>query len=357
VVVSADQDRFQFKEDFSMAGPPTVRLPSDPLHPDHEMYQRILAGVQDLQRWTPAQNTNLAAALYAEVRSRQPHMAAQDIDRIVAGDPDAARPSVFALPRAGYHTHDPDPAALRFGASIEAVSQPAQSSLAPFARETTIGRDGFLTDPGIVRTQVHKIEHGAMPQVNGIVLHRTESSTAASTLNTWRTRAAGTGAHFLIDTDGTIHQTARVDRQAWHVGAVRSRGEVEGTITPGDQRELDAARGGLPEWKGTAVRAVGRVESTRPYPERYPTNGDSVGIEVVGRYNAATQTWDPPTAAQTASIQQLVGTLQNNFGLTDHDVYQHDVISRKTPGEGAGLYVPHAPAPDAPGMSSAGPAR
>ena len=33
-----------------MAGSPTVRLPSDPLHPDHEMYQRLLSGVQDLQR-------------------------------------------------------------------------------------------------------------------------------------------------------------------------------------------------------------------------------------------------------------------------------------------------------------------
>lgn len=35
-----------------MAGAPTVRLPSDPLHPDHEMYQRLLSGVQDLQRWS-----------------------------------------------------------------------------------------------------------------------------------------------------------------------------------------------------------------------------------------------------------------------------------------------------------------
>jgi len=343
-----------------MAGSPTVRFPDDPLHHDNEMYQRILAGVQGLQHWTSEQNANLAAALYADIRSRQPHMTAQDIGQIVAGDPGVQRPSLFALPRAGYHTHDPDPAALRFGVSVEAASRPAQASLAPFGRETTIGHDGFLADPGIVRTEITRIGHGPMPQVNGIVLHRTESSTAASTLSTWRTRAAETGAHFLIDTDGTIHQTVSVNRQAWHVGAVRSRGEVEETITPGDQRELVAARDGIPEWKGTAVRAVSRVESTRPYPERYPTNGDSVGIEVVGRYNAATQTWDPPTGAQTASIRQLVGTLQNNFGLTDHDVYQHDVISRKTPGEGAGLYAPvvlPAPAIDAPGVSPTGPAR
>lgn len=346
-----------------MANPPTVRLPSDPLHPDHEMYQRLLTGVQELHIGTPEQNANLAAALYADIRARQPHMTARDIGQVVAGDPSAPRPSVMALPRPGYHSHDPDPAALRFGVPMEAAARPAQQSLAPFGRETTIGRDGFLTDPGITRTPVAKIEHGAMPQVNGIVLHRTDSSTAAGTLNTWRTRADATGAHFLIDTDGTIHQTVSVDRQAWHVGPVRSRGEVEGTITPGDQRELDAARGATPEWRASAVRAVSAVEATRPYPERYPTNGDSVGIEVVGRYNPATQTWDPPTAAQQASIQRLVGTLQNNFGLNDHDVYQHDVISRKTPGEGAGLYTPAvpaapvAPAADAPGMPPAGPSR
>lgn len=342
-----------------MAGPPTVRLPSDPLHPDHEMYQRILAGVQDLQRWSPEHNANLAAALYAEIRSRQPHMAARDIGQVVAGDADAPRPSIFALPRAGYHVHDPDPAALRFGVAVEAASRPAHATLAPFGRETTIGRDGFLTDPGVVPSAIARIAHGVMPHVNGIVLHRTESSTAASTLHTWKSREAGTGAHFLIDTDGTIHQTVSVDGQAWHVGAVRSRGEVEGTITPDDQRELDAARGTTPEWRASAVRAVSRIESTRPYPERYPTNGDSVGIEVVGRYNAATRTWDPPTEAQRASIQRLVGTLQNNFGLTDHDVYEHDIISRKTPGEGAGLYAPAVPAvvADAPGMSPAGPSR
>jgi hypothetical protein len=345
-----------------MADPTNLRLPSDPLHPDNEMYQRILTGVQGLQRGTPEQNANLAAALYADIRTRQPHMTAQDIGQIVAGDPNAAQPSVFAIPRAGYHSHDPDPAALRFGAPVDAMTRPAQTTLAPFGRETTIGQDGFLTDPGITRTPVPRLEHGAMAQVDGIVLHRTESATAASTLSTWRTRAAETGAHFLIDTDGTIHQTASVNQQAWHVGPIRSRGEVEGTITPGDQRELDAARAGRPEWQGAAVRAASGVEATRPYPERYPTNGDSVGIEVVGRYNAATQTWDAPTAAQTASIQRLVGSLQRNFGLTDNDVYQHDVISRKTLGEGAGLYTPAAPAvpapaADTPGVSPAGPSR
>jgi hypothetical protein len=343
-----------------MVESPSARFPSDPLHPDHAMYQRLLGGVQELRRWTPEHCANLAAALYAEVRSRQPHMRAQDIGQVVAGGETGVGAFVFALPVAGYHTHDPDPSTVRFGVPVDKALQPAQATLAPFARNVTIGVDGFLTDPQITHTAIAKIEHGVMPQVNGIVLHRTASSTAASTLGTWWTRSDGTGAHFLIDSDGTVHQTVSVHRQAWHVGAVRSRGEVEGTITSADQRELDAARGETPEWRATAVRAVSRVESTRPYPERYPTNADSVGIEVVGKYNAATRTWDLPTAAQAESIRKLVDTLQNNFGLTDHDVYQHDVISRKTPGEGAGLHpavLPADPAVDAAGMPPAGPTR
>lgn len=345
-----------------MAGPAETRLPDDPLHPDHEMYQGLLERVRALGPREADERENLAAALYADLRRKQPYMLASDLGQVVAGDPDAERPSLFATPREGYHAHAGDPASLVFSAPVAAATRPASETLAPFGKQTTIGADGYLTDAGIVHTPIARIGHGPMPQVNGIVLHRTESSTAASTLATWRTREAGTGAHFLIDRDGTIHQTVSVDRQAWHVGAIRSRGEVEGTIPPQDQRELDAARNGQAEWRGTAVRAVSRVESTRPYPERYPTNADSIGIEVVGRYDPATQAWDAPTPEQTAAIRRLMGSLQRNFGLNDEDVYQHDVISRKTPGEGADLYAPAtsgvAPAdPGAGGLPAVAPQR
>ncbi|WP_165942311.1 peptidoglycan recognition family protein [Luteimonas terricola] len=340
----------------------TARLPLDPLHPDHEMYQRLLAGVAALDRWEPAQASNLAAALYADLRAKQPHMLASDLGRVLAGDPMAQRPSLFAAPRSGYHAHTSDPAILLFSTPITAADHPASQTLMPFGRHTTIDHTGYLTDPGITRTPISAISHAPMPQVNGVVLHRTESSTAASTLSTWRARDAGTGAHFLIDRDGTIHQTVSVNRQAWHVGAIRSRGEVEGTITMDDRRELDAARNGQAEWRGPAVRAVSRIESSRPYPERYPGNADSIGIEVVGRYHPATQRWDDPTPEQTAAINLLMESLQRNFGLTDEDVYEHDAISRKTPGEGAGLYVPAPPglgpdAADAGRVPVAGPQR
>src|SRR5690606_8103386 len=88
-----------------LTGSSTARLPLDPLHPDHEMYQRLLAGVTALDRWGPAQASNLAAALYADLRTKQPHMLASDLGRVLAGDPIAQRPSLFAAPRSGYHSH------------------------------------------------------------------------------------------------------------------------------------------------------------------------------------------------------------------------------------------------------------
>ncbi len=323
------------------------------------MHRRISAGVRSSGPWTDEEAKNLTAALYAELRDRQPHMLARDVGRIAIGDPAAARPSVFIAPREGYHHHEADPAALRFAVPIEARARPARESLAAFGREISIRADGFITDRDIVHTPVARIQQGNMEQVNGIVLHRTESSTASGTLQAWRTGASGVGAHFLIDKDGTIHQTVSVNNQAWHIGAIRSRGEAEGTINAVDQRELRSARAGLVEWKGPAVRAISRVEAGRPYPERYPTNGDSIGIEVVGRYDPASRTWEAPTAEQAAAITRLVGILQRNFGLTDHDVYEHDVISRKTPGEGAGLYplAATAPAAGAPSVPVAGPSR
>ena len=304
------------------------------------MFQRLADGVQSLGRWDPGESANIAAALFVDLRRKQPNMAATDVGNIVLGDPSAQTPSVFATPRHGYHHHSPDPDATIFSAPISSAQQPSAITLAPFGREITIDSQGFLTDPGIVHTPIDRITHDRMPQVNAIVLHRTDSSTADSTLSTWRNRDAGTGAHFLIDRDGTIHQTVSVDRQAWHVGAIRSRGEVEGTIPLEDQQELSNTRGGQAEWRGPIVRAVSRIESTRPYPERYPTNKDSIGIEVVARYQPATQTWESPTPEQAAAIKRLMGSLQRNFALSDRDVYEHDVISRKTPGEGSGLYSP-----------------
>ena len=57
-----------------------------------------------------------------------------------------------------------------------------------------------------------KIERKEMPEVNGLVIHQTDSPTVSSTLNSYALKGVN-GAHFLIDKDGTIYQTASLKRK------------------------------------------------------------------------------------------------------------------------------------------------
>jgi len=65
----------------------------------------------------------------------------------------------------------------------------------------------YIDAERIILKTFKNIEHGQMDAVNGIVVHQTDSTTANSTFNSYQTKGA-TGAHFLIDKDGTIYQTA-----------------------------------------------------------------------------------------------------------------------------------------------------
>lgn len=71
-----------------------------------------------------------------------------------------------------------------------------------------VDKDGMLTVPEIRNARVTALEHGALTSPEAIVMHRTESSTAKSTLDGYNAGGQPAGAHFLIDKDGTIYQTA-----------------------------------------------------------------------------------------------------------------------------------------------------
>ena len=341
-----------------MSGPPAdPLLPDDPHHRHHPLYRHLLQGVAAAQPGSsPEQRANLAAGLTdAYLRSLPEAERGRRLDEttirglnVVAGNPGAPTPSLFVV--AGR----PGEGAPLISTPLATADVAARTTLSPHAQQRTIGADGYLTDPDITRSAIPALERGAMPAVNGIVLHRTMGATAAGTLGHWRSEAQPYGTHFLIDRDGTIHQTASLERHTAHVGRIRSRGEVEGTLPAEEQQRMDDAR----RASGNDYAAVHRVESGRPYPQRYPTNGDSVGIEVVVTYDQQTRTWQAPTERQTASIRRLVGILQRNYGLDDHDIYQHDAISYKTQGEGAGLYQPAVRNVDDPGVQQpAGPTR
>jgi N-acetyl-anhydromuramyl-L-alanine amidase AmpD len=71
---------------------------------------------------------------------------------------------------------------------------------------------------------------------------------------------------------------------------------------------------------------------------RYPSNNDSLGIEVVGRYNKATDMFETPTSKQFKSVKWLAEALIKEYSLDlNKDVYAHGVIARKKEAEGIRL--------------------
>lgn len=196
------------------------------------------------------------------------------------------------------------------------------------------GTDGYLCANTATSKPIgggaapNPLEHGDLKQVNAIVMHRTAGSTADGALNAFK---SGTGTHFLIAKDGTIMQTASLKQHTWHVGKIRSRCIAEGNCEEQDRKAL--------EQLGFAPQAIHNREKKKAYPNRYPMNTDSIGIEVVAEYDATTG-WAAPTPAQTAAIRELVDKLKACYVLGNGDIYAHDDISYKKEGEGAGLYAP-----------------
>ncbi len=100
-----------------------------------------------------------------------------------------------------------------------------------------VDRNGRLLNPGIIWRQFLNLERGDMKTVAGIIVHQTDSSTAASTLAQYKTSAIG--AHFLIDKDGTLYQTASVLKRVNHVGRLKARCIEEHTCASGEKKRLN----------------------------------------------------------------------------------------------------------------------
>ncbi|WP_300906554.1 peptidoglycan recognition family protein [Helicobacter typhlonius] len=140
------------------------------------------------------------------------------------------------------------------------------------------------------------IEHGEIGKIRAIILHRTMSKSAQSSIDWWQNhKAKGAGTHFMIDKDGTIYQCASLYKTTWHVGARK---------------------------KGITI-----------------TNNTSIGIEVVAWYDDKTHKWDEATREQKIALRKIIKILLKHYNLTENDIYEHDKIANKTAGEGANLYI------------------
>lgn len=145
--------------------------------------------------------------------------------------------------------------------------------------------------------------------VHALVLHRTSGSTLTSALNTMSDSAA---AHLYVDKDGSICQGVSLRCNASHVGKIRPRSEYRTKVT---KNKHD-------------------IEIQKEYPDRYPYNSDSIGIEVVGTV-IREPVWTNLTEAQTLSTARLTNFIISQFNLVSSvDIYAHEEISSKTEGEG-----------------------
>ncbi len=198
-------------------------------------------------------------------------------------------------------------------------------------------KNGKLIDPEVEVKLYPSIEHGALSHVAAIVMHRTDSSSAAGTFSAY---AGGkqTGAHFLVDKLGKIYQTASLDKVCWHVGLLVARCEVEKSCDPQELKTITTLLQKKGESFSTRAKNLSHHELTKAYPIRYPSNSDSLGIEVVGMFLPAQKSFEVPTSEQLKSVKYLVDILVDSFNLNLlSDVYAHGAIARKEVSEGAQL--------------------
>ncbi|WP_211115407.1 peptidoglycan recognition protein family protein [Nitrospirillum amazonense] len=94
-----------------------------------------------------------------------------------------------------------------------------------------IDAEGWVVDPKVTRKPFPNLNHGKMTVISGIIVHQTASPTAEATFNSY-SGASPNGAHFLIDKDGTVYQTASIKWKLWHVGKIKPRCILETPAPP-----------------------------------------------------------------------------------------------------------------------------
>jgi N-acetyl-anhydromuramyl-L-alanine amidase AmpD len=175
------------------------------------------------------------------------------------------------------------------------------------------------------------LEKGLMSTVNGIVVHQTDTSNAQQTFNSYNN--GNNGSHFVIDKKGKIYQTAHVNQKVYHVGKIKSMCYETKTCSKAELKKIE----GIYFKKGVSfakrVKNLSDHEKAKSYPDRYLTNDDSIGIEIVGKYNNKAKSYEIVNADQNASLKWLIQQLSLELRLFEEDILRHPDVSRKTPDE------------------------
>ncbi|TRX74748.1 peptidoglycan recognition protein family protein [Pseudomonas mangiferae] len=191
-----------------------------------------------------------------------------------------------------------------------------------------VDSDGMLIDVLITPRRYTALEHGDLKVLNAIIVHQTDSYDSDSVFSSYSGNS-GIGAHFLIERDGKIYQTASLKKRCFHVGK-----RIKSKCVDLEMNTCDATRAKmLAAGLGYSIAAIDKLERQKTYPDRYPTNSDSVGIELVGKFEKTTNAYQAVSAQQNTSLQYLIDIVYELYSITSNDVYKHPQVSYKNPGE------------------------
>ncbi|WP_211465578.1 peptidoglycan recognition protein family protein [Collimonas silvisoli] len=199
----------------------------------------------------------------------------------------------------------------------------------------TVTPEGLLDSPGVISRLFPTIEKGPLKKITGIVVHQTDGPTAQSAFNEYM--HGGNGAHFLIDKSGVIYQSASLKKKTWHVGMLKAKCMETYSCSPA---ELKAGAGNLDKKH--------KIEMQKTRGERFPSNDDSIGIELVGRaildpkfikpgmtredvnkLRGQKGIFETVTAAQNGALGRLIAELQTVLTIPQDQVYRHPRVSYK----------------------------
>jgi hypothetical protein len=206
----------------------------------------------------------------------------------------------------------------------------------------------------------------SLEEIKAIVVHQTDSYDENSVFQTYN-GIRKIGPHFLITKEGLIYQTASLKKRCNHVGAhLKSKclylEKDEGIECKDDKllstktkygllgRDLNSMRAKLSkdtssdlskDWHNLIFGyrgAINAVEKNKDYPDRFPMNAESAGIELVGkrlkeREDYVGGIWETPSSAQNESLTWLVGELMSILNIQGQDISRHPDSRFKDLGE------------------------
>lgn len=209
-----------------------------------------------------------------------------------------------------------------------------------------IDEQGMIVSAHVRPRRFSQIERQPMTEVKGIIVHQTGADRASSSFSSYG-NAKANGAHFLIDKDGIVYQTASVFKRTNHVGSLQARCLVEYSCKPA----MFAKSKNFP--KESAVDRMHEIEMLKATPSRYPSNVDSIGVEIAGRpylppgksapagasprqkeiYFNNNSVYESVNTAQNLSLRWLISELRQTLKIAESEVFRHPVVSRKNPTE------------------------